>query len=104
MVSSNPLTVNTLRQMTLGLPGTLPRTRPETDALGCRGDKAMKTRTGARAAEVFLRLAAGVLVGLAGANPSFFTAFVDATHSAVQFCPVDQETYGYKYILMPLRV
>lgn len=25
-------------------------------------------------------------------------------HSAIQFCPVDQETYGYKYILMPLRV
>ncbi len=24
--------------------------------------------------------------------------------SAVQFCPVDQDTYAYKYILMPLRV
>ena len=24
--------------------------------------------------------------------------------TAVQFCPVDQGTYGYKYILMPLRV
>ena len=24
--------------------------------------------------------------------------------SAVQFCPVDQGTYGYKYLLMPLRV
>jgi DNA polymerase III sliding clamp (beta) subunit (PCNA family) len=24
--------------------------------------------------------------------------------SAVQFCPVDQATYAYRYILMPLRV
>ena len=24
--------------------------------------------------------------------------------NAVQFCPVDQGTYGYKYLLMPLRV
>ena len=23
--------------------------------------------------------------------------------SAVQFSPVDQDTYGYKYILMPMR-